>query len=84
MTGACMETPKVRVLDRIPCTCYPVQFRKDKGKNVVALLNSGSEINAITSAHAAHLGFKVRMTNVSAHKIDKSSLATYSMVIAVF
>ena len=74
----------MKVLDRVPCICYPVQFRRDKGKDVLALLDSGSEINAITSAYTAHLGLKVRVTNVGVQKIDGSLLATYGMVIAAF
>ena len=74
----------MKILDKVPCICYPVQFRKDKGKNVLALLNSGSEVNAMTPAYTAHLGLKVRITDVGAQKIDGSSLATYSMVIAAF
>ena len=74
----------MRVLDRIPCICYPVQFRKDKGKDVLALLDFESEVNAMTPAHAAHLSLKMRVTNVGAQKIDGSSLATYGMVIAAF
>ena len=66
----------MRVLDRVPCICYPVQFRKDKDKDVLALLNSGSEVNAMTLAYAAHLDLKVRVTNVGAQKINRSSLAT--------
>ena len=74
----------MRVLDKVPCICYLVQFRKDKDKNVLALLNSGSEVNAMTPAYVAHLGLKVRVTNVSAQKIDGSLLAIYGMVIAAF
>ena len=74
----------MRVLDKVPCICYPVQFRKDKGKNVLALLDSKSEVNAITPAYAAHLSLKVRVTNVGVRKIDGFSLATYDMVIADF
>ena len=84
MTGASREAPKLRVLDRVLYICYPIQFRKDKGEDVLALLDSGSEVNAITPAHAAHLGLKVRVTNLGAQKIDRSSLATYGIVIAVF
>ena len=84
MTGASREAAKVKVLDRVPCICYLVQFRKDKGKDVLALLNSESKINAITPAYTAHLGLKVRVTNVDAQKIDGSSLATYDIVIAAF
>ena len=74
----------MRVLDRVPCICHLVQFRKDKGKDVLALLDSGSEVNAMTPAHAAHLGLKVRVTDVGTQKIDGSSLATYGIVIAAF
>ena len=84
VTGAGKETPKVRVLDRVPCICYLVQFRKDKGKNALALLDSGSEVNVITLAYKAHLGLKVRVTDVGVQKIDGSLLATYGIVIATF
>ena len=84
MTGASRKALKVRVLNRIPCIYYPVQFCKDKDRDILALLDFGSEVNAMTLAYAAHLGFKVRMTNVGAHKIDGSSLAIYGMVIAGF
>ena len=74
----------MRVVDRVPCICYLVQFRKDKGKDILALLDSGSKVNAMTPAYVAYLGLKVRVTNVGAQKIDRSSLATYGMVIAAF
>ena len=38
----------------------------------------------MTPAYTAHLGLKVRVTNVGAQKINGSSPATYSMVIAAF
>ena len=66
MTGASREAPKVRVLDKVLCICYPVQFRKDNNKDVLALLNSESEVNAMISAYAAHLSLKVRVTDVGA------------------
>ena len=72
------------VLDRVPCICYPVQFRKNKGRDVLDLLDSKSEVNAMISAYAAHLGLKVRVTNVGTQKIDGSSLTTYGIVIAAF
>ena len=84
MTGASREAPKVRVLDRVFCICYPIQFRKDKSKDVLALLDFKSEVNAMTLVYAAHLGLKVRVTNVGVQKIDGSSLATYGIVIAAF
>ena len=64
MTGTSIKALKVRVLDKVPYICSPVQFRKDKNKDILALLDSGSEVNAMTPAYAAHLGFKVKITNV--------------------
>ena len=84
VTGASKEAPKMRVLDRVHYICYPIEFCKDKDKDVLALLDSGSKVNAITPAYTAHLGLKVRVTNVSVQKIDGSSLATYGMVITAF
>ena len=84
VTGASREAPKMRVLDRVPCICYPVQFREDKGKDILALLNSRSEVNAMTLAYAAYLSLMGRVTDIGRQKIDGSSLATYGMVIAAF
>ena len=72
------------VLDRVPCICYLIQFRKDKSKDVLALLDCGNKVKAITSAYMVYLGLKVRLTDIGAQKIDKSSLATYDMIIAAF
>ena len=84
ITSDSREAPKMRVLSKVLCICYPVQFCKDKGKDVLALLNFRSKINAITHAYAAHLGFKVRVINLGAQKINRSSLATYGMIITSF
>ena len=84
MTGASTEASKVRVLDKVPCICYPVQFRKDKSKHVLALLNSKSEVNMMTPAYAAYLGLKVGVTNINVEKIDRSLLTIYGMVIGAF
>ena len=78
------EILKVRVLDHIPYICYPVQFQKDKDRDVLALLDSGSKLNVITLAYTAQLGPKMQKTDVRAQKIDRSLLATYGMVIAAF
>ena len=43
-----------------------MQFQKSKDKDVLALFDSGSEVNAITPAYAIQLGLKVQNTNVSA------------------
>ena len=72
------------VLDRVPCIHYPVQFRKDQGAIIQALIDSGSEVNAMTSAYARKLGLWTQRTDVGAQKIDGSLLKTYGMVIAAF
>ena len=84
MAVASREALKIRVLDKISCICYSIQFRNNKSKDVLALLNFGSEVNAITLAYVAHLGLKVRVTDVGTQKINDSSLTIYDMVIAAF
>ena len=69
------------VLDRVSCICYPIWFKKNK---VQALIDSGSEINAMISGYAAKLGLKARLTNVWAQKIDSSTFKTFGMVLASF
>ena len=60
------KAQKVRVLNRVPCICYPVQFQKDKNKDVLALLNSRSKVNVMTLAYVAQLGLKVQKTSIGA------------------
>ena len=84
MTGASKKAPKV-VFDRVLYIYYPVQFRKDKeGATIQALIDFGSEINAMTPAYDKQLGFRTQRIDIRAQKIDGSLLATYEMVIAVF
>ena len=68
-------------LDWVPCIHYPVQFKKNE---VRALINSGSEVNAMTPKYASKLGLKARHINVGAQKIDGSPLETFGMVLASF
>ena len=78
MTEASKED---RALDQVPCIHYPVQFKMNK---VRALINSSSEVNAITLGYTLKLGLKARHTNVGAQKIDGSTLKTFGMVLASF
>ena len=71
------------ILDRIPCICYPIRFKKSEVQ-VQALLNSGNEVNAMTPGYASKLGLKVRPTDVGAQKIDDSILETFEIVLASF
>ena len=49
-----------------------------------ALINSGSEINAIYPTFAKQLGLPIRPSDVGAQKIDGTTLDTYGMVVAAF
>ena len=82
MAGASMEDNPL-ALDRVPCIRYPIWFKKSKVQ-VQALINSGSEVNAITPEYASKLGLKVRPTNVGAQKIDGFTLETFGIVLASF
>ena len=69
------------VVVRVSCIHYPVQFQEEQ---VRALLDSGSEVNAMSPAYAKKLGLKTRKTNVGAQKIDGPALNMFGMVIADF
>ena len=79
-TRASMEDTSL-LLERVPCIYYLVQFKKNE---VQALINSGSEVNAINPAYAKKLGLCVRQTDVWAQKIEGSHLDSFGMVIAGF
>ena len=66
---------------RVPCIHYPVRFQEEQVK---ALLDSGSEVNAMNPDYARKLGLKIRRTNIGAQKIDGSALETFGMVIVDF
>ena len=72
-----------KVVVRVPCIHYPVQFQGDQ-EQVRALLNSGSKTNVISPAYAKRLGLKTQMINVGVQKIDGSALETFGMVIVDF
>ena len=50
-------------LARVPYICYPINFRK---KFVLALLDSGNEVNAVHPTFAKELGLLIGPTNVGA------------------
>ena len=78
-TGARKEA-----LERVPCIYYPVQFKDMDRAPVQALIDSGSEVNAIHPFFVKQLGLSIRPTNVGAQKIDGTTLDTYGMVVAAF
>ena len=79
-TGARKKT-----LKRVSYIHYPVQFKKDADKAPVqALINSGSEVNAIHPFLAKQLGLPIRPIDIRAQKFDGTILDTHGMVVAVF
>ena len=70
-------------LDFVPYIHYLVHFWKSSG-NIEALIDFGSEVNAITPTYTLKLGLRVQKTDIGAQKIDGSSLAIYRIVVAVF
>ena len=68
-------------LARVLCIRYPINFGK---KSVSALLDSGSEVNAVHPAFAKELGLPIRSIDVGAKKIDGITLETHEMVVAAF
>ena len=71
------------VLKKIPYIYYSIRFQEGQNQ-VKALLNCGSEVNAMSPVYAKSLGLKTWKTNVRAQKIDGSALKTFGMVIADF
>ena len=55
--------------EQVPCIRYPTTFREE---SVSALLNSGSEVNAIHPTFAKELGLPIRPTDVGAQKSTAS------------
>ena len=72
-----------RPLERVPCIHHPLRFRKNLRKTR-ALIDLGSEVNAMTPAYVAKLGLGVQETDIGAQKIDGSILDTFGMVLADF
>ena len=70
-------------LERVPCTYYPLRFCKGTA-GVRVLIDSGSEVNAMSPVYTSKLGLKVHHTNVEAQKIDGSTFKTFGMVLAGF
>ncbi len=70
-------------LQHVPYIRYPVLIQDDQPE-VKALINSDSEVNAMTLAYAKKLDLTTHKTSIGAQKIDGSPLETYGMVSASF
>ena len=75
--GENLEANFVRVL----YIRYPINFGR---KSVLALFDSGSEVNAVHPAFAKELCLSIKPTDVEAQKIDGTMLEIYGMVVAAF
>ena len=75
---------KKEALERVPYIYYPVQFKDTDRAPVQALIDSGSEVNAIHPSFVKQLGLSIRPTDVGAQKIDGTTLDTHGMVVAAF
>ena len=79
-----MAGARKEALKRVPYIYYPVQFEGTNETQIQALIDSGSEVNAMTQAYTSRLGLWACHTNVGAQKIDGSTLQTFGMVLANF
>ena len=79
VTGAREEA-----LERVPCIHYPLQFKDTDRAPVQALIDSGSEVNAVHPSFDKQLGLSIRPTDVGAQKIDGTTLDTHGIVVAAF
>ena len=72
-------------LKQVPCIWYPIQFtkknNKDNHNNLRALINSGSEVNAIHPAYTTKLGLCARKIDVGIQKIIGSYSDIFKIVI---
>ena len=71
------------VIVRVPCIHYPIGFQEEQ-EQVKALLDSGSEVNAMSPIYAKKFGLKTWKTNIEAQKIDGFALEIFGMVIDNF
>ncbi len=62
---------------------YPIRFKKVQAI-VQALIDFGSELNAINPAYPAKLGLKVCLTDVGAQKFDGSNFKIIAIVLTSF
>ena len=70
-------------LAQVLCIRYPITFRK-KSVSMLALLDSGSEVNIIHPTLTRNLGLPIRPTDVRAQKIDSTMLDTFGMIVSAF
>ena len=70
-------------LAQVPCIRNPITFRK-KSVSMLALFDSGSEVNTIHPTFAWKLRLLIRPTDIGAQKIDGTMLDTFGVVVLAF
>ena len=70
-------------LERVAYIHYLLRFHKDT-TGVRALIDSSSEMSAMSPAYTLKLSLKVHHIDIGAQKIDGSTLKTFGMVLASF
>ena len=75
------EASQKGVLQHVLGIWYLVQFQQE---DIQALLDSGSEVNAMTPAYAEKLSLTIQKIDVGTQKIDGSTQVTYEMVLVGF
>ena len=76
MTGISKEALKM-ILDWISCIYYLVEFQKDKGATIWALIDSDSKVNVMILAYGSILGFMIEPPDIKTQKIDSLLLRTF-------
>ena len=61
-----------------------IQFKDTREAQVQALIDRGSEVNAIHPTFAKQLGLPISPIDIEAQKIDGTTLGTHRMVVAPF
>ena len=83
-TSTLVTGAREEALERVPCIHYLVQFKDTDKAPVQALIDSGSEVNAIHPTFAKQLGLPIQSTDVRIQKINGITLDTHEMVVAAF
>ena len=61
-----MAGAREKALERVPCIHYSVQFKGTNETQVQALIDSDSEVNAMTPAYSSRLDLRVHRTDIGA------------------
>ena len=86
-TSALMtHTSREASFERVPYIWYPIQFyrknNEDKNKDVRALIDLGSKVNAMHPTYATKLSLRIGKIDVSTPKIDRFHLDTFEIILA--